>query len=374
MKHIFCTFFFLLISPLAVATSYIEPYLGGSVGGTYHNDPTTGEWSIPFSTSFVAGGRLGYQISFVQLGMDVFYNSHYLQRRLDINPSSIAEKTIDKAVNNTVKNTIQKSKSKIPPQFRGILSDTQSSKGFAQGGDGLSLGYPDEAFRHFRPWSVGVYGMINIPFFIDMYGTAFYSFGEYGPHDYHGPGAKIGFGLLTFSVMEIHMDWQFVHYMCRASTCPVNLSRFNWMSVGLSIGMILSSRLLGGSHSPQKEQETHHTYEDKTPHYGTYEDKMLHRMPEEETQGGEVSSQEGTGTTVQVPDHISGSEVSSQEGTGTTVQVPDHISEDKTQREVQGGEEAPQDKTQGRETSPEPLRVYPESPPPQPSHDPPDII
>ena len=128
-----------------------------------------------------------------------------------------------------------------------MINKPPLSKGFSQANDSVSIQYPQQA-THFRPWSMGVFGVFDIPFIFDVYGSVFYSFGTNNNNFYHGPGVKAGISYLSAILVKFLAELKWGYYMCRSGgpNNPCLEPGFNMADIMLTVNIPLSSSLLFG--------------------------------------------------------------------------------------------------------------------------------
>ena len=208
MKHI------IIIAALsapffASAGIYMEPYLGGGLAYSRMRVENKSSRNLLF-TGLVVGGRLGGEWMRFKAGVDVFYNRYHTNNSFSM-PSV-------------------------------VVHNPHTSVGFSQAGDSVSIQYSSTE-SNFNPLSVGLFGILDIPIVMDVYGSAFYSFGTKESLAYHGPGVKAGISYLPAIFVQLNLEAQWTHYFCRSAECLTSKG-FNLFSTMLLLSIPISSNVL----------------------------------------------------------------------------------------------------------------------------------
>ena len=230
MKYIILIGACIYTSAFASAAVYIEPYLGG--GASYSRIGTTDDLrSSPLLfTGWTLGGRLGVQWLNLKTGLDVFYNHYNMSNSFSM-PSV-------------------------------IVHNPGTSTGFSQAGDNVSIQY-SRSRNNFNPISIGLFGIFDIPFITDIYGTAFYSFGDKSSIFYHGPGVKVGMSYLSAFFAQFNLELQWAHYFCRKTEC-LQSKGFNLLSIVFLVSVPFSTKLLSFAKNNMPDDFTNSTMENNT--------------------------------------------------------------------------------------------------------------
>ena len=194
MKYIlFISFLFFI--PVAQAGVHVEPYISGGVS------------YAPLGGAVGAGGRVGYSVPLISAGLDLFWNYHGIGTSSSIWPLEVHH-------------------------------STQPIKGFSQSSESPTFYYSSESVDSFAPFSIGVFGAINLPLIVNTYGTLFYSMGEKGNADYKGYGVKLGISYLAALFLQVNTELQWARYNCdnRNASCKEG---FNIFSLFVSLSMPL---------------------------------------------------------------------------------------------------------------------------------------
>ena len=207
--------FFVSMPYISKASVHLEPYAGI---GLAHSSLTP---SSQISTTYDFGARLGYKLLNLTTGVDMFFNFYRSSN------SSFAFPSI-------------------------VLNSPQTTTGFKQAGESLSILYSETGDESIQPFSIGVFGIFNIPLLFDAYGTAFYSFAS---SKYHGPGLKAGISYISSFFLNINLELQWTHFFCRKADC--RSSSINTLALLLSLSIPLSFDLFDRkpqSHVQDNEQ------------------------------------------------------------------------------------------------------------------------
>ena len=200
MKYIIF-FLFLFFTPVSQAKLHFEPY--GNIGASYSSSLSD---SHLFFMTYAVGTRLGYNISFLHMGIDLFWTYH------DIGNSS---------------------------RFHNLEIYHQPDPviGFSQAQKSVSLHY-SEIKDPFSPLSIGVFAAAELPFLVNVYGTLFYTLGEESEIKHQGYGIKGGASYLTTFHIQLNLELQWAHYICgEAVKCSNN---FSILSAMLSLSVPFS--------------------------------------------------------------------------------------------------------------------------------------
>ncbi len=230
MKYITLIGICIYTSFFASAAVYIEPYLGG--GLAYSRIGTTDDLRAPslLFTSLTLGGRLGGQWLNLKTGLDVFFN-HY-------NTSSSF---------------------RMPSV---VVNNPNTSLGFSQASDSVSIQYSSQR-NNFNPISIGLFGIFDIPLITDIYGTAFYSFGNRSSIFYHGPGIKAGMSYLSAFFAQLNVELQWTHYFCKSTEC-FQTRGFNLWSAMLLVSIPFSTKLFSFTKNNTNDDSGNYNMEDNT--------------------------------------------------------------------------------------------------------------
>ena len=185
----------LFIIPISQAGIHVEPY--GSAGGSYSG----GAASEPaFFMTYDLGGRLGYNFSDFGfgLGLDLFWTHYGLG---------------DGAFSSTVF---------VHPPKKNVKPD-----------DSTGL-YERERDVHYQPFSIGVFGKVDLPFLFNAYSTVFYTFGEKKLIGYQGYGVKVGASYLSDFFVQFNLELKWANYICTDSQCDDSFNIFSLL-VSLSV-------------------------------------------------------------------------------------------------------------------------------------------
>ena len=184
------------IIPISQAGIHVEPY--GSIGGSYSG----GAASKPaFFMTYDLGGRLGYNFSDFGfgLGMDLFWTHYGLA-------GSVAQSTVF-----------------VSPPKTGGPDDSPKI-------------HSREVDTNFQPFSIGIFGKVDLPFLFNAYSTVFYTFGEKKLIGYQGYGVKIGASYLSSFFVQFNLELKWANYTCTESQCD---SSFNIFSLLASLSVPL---------------------------------------------------------------------------------------------------------------------------------------
>ena len=184
------------------ANIHIEPY--GSIGGAYSSSVRPSA-SSSFFMHYVLGGRLGYDLSLVKVGVDVFWTYY-----------DIGSNDPPVEVHHTPKNL----------------------KGFEQAGTSLGI-EADRKHTAFTPLSIGVWTAVDLPFLISAYGSLFYALG--GKKDFlnhRGYGLKVGASWLAVTYFQLNAEVKWAYYMCQKD--PQCSPDFPVLSASISVSVPLS--------------------------------------------------------------------------------------------------------------------------------------
>lgn len=184
----------LFIIPISQAGIHVEPY--GSVGGSYSGGVAK---NSSFFMNYDLGGRLGYNFSDFGfgLGLDLFW-THYGSG--------------EGATSSTV--FIPPSKEKGPDKSPEI--------------------YTREVDVDYQPFSIGVFGRVDLPFLFDAYSTVFYTFGEKKLIGYQGYGVKVGASYLSDFFVQLNLELKWANYICTEAECDDSFNIFSLL-VSLSV-------------------------------------------------------------------------------------------------------------------------------------------
>ncbi len=213
MKYIiFLSFLFFI--PVSQAEIQFEPY--GNIGASYSSVS-----SRPVFMTYVLGGRVGYSLASLSVGLDLFWTHH------NIGGNSSSQHHLE------------------------VFHQSSTVKGFGQAADSVSFQY-SEVSRPFEPFSMGVFGALELPFLFDVYGTFFYTFGEKKSVNHHGIGAKAGASYLIAFYVKLNVELQYAYYKCiELAKCSQNFGIFSAM---FSLSLPLSSDIfdfgVGSSEDP----------------------------------------------------------------------------------------------------------------------------
>ncbi len=217
---------FLCCGPLdSRADIHIEPY--GSIGGAYSSTIRPSA-SSSFFMHYVLGGRLGYDLSLVKVGIDLFW-------------------------------TYYDTGSDDPPVE--VHHTSNKRKGFGQAGTSLDI-RANRKHTAFTPLSVGVWTAVDLPFLVDAYGSLFYALG--GKKDFfnhRGYGLKLGLSWLAVAYFQLNAEVQWAYYMCQKD--PKCSSDFPALSALISVSVPLSFDPFSSKNArnPEETEETIETEE-----------------------------------------------------------------------------------------------------------------
>ena len=217
MKYIIF-FTMLFFTHITQAQLHVEPY--GNMGAVY----ATGAQGSTLSLNYGLGGRVGYRVVSVVLGVDAFWNYY--------STGSTAG-----AVS--------------------ILGSETPEKGFSQAQSTSSLQY-STGDKNFSPISVGIFVAIDLPFLFDAYGTVFYSFvmgQNAGLQPQNGYGAKVGISYLSAFYVKLNLEAQWAQYNCNVEGgCPGYHN--NYISGMFSVSVPLSFDIFGGGGESSVEDDS----------------------------------------------------------------------------------------------------------------------
>lgn len=230
MKYIILIGACIYTSFFASAAVYIEPYLGG--GFAYSRIGTTNDLrsSSLIFTGWTLGGRLGVQWLNLKTGLDIFHNRYNMSNSFRM-PSV-------------------------------IVHNPNVSRGFNQAGESVSIQY-SRSRNNFNPTSIGLFGIFDIPFITDIYGTAFYSFGNKDTIFYHGPGVKAGLSYLSAFFAQFNLELQWAHYFCRRTEC-LQSRGFNLWSIMFLVSVPFSTKLFSFAKNSTDDDLTNSSMEENT--------------------------------------------------------------------------------------------------------------
>ena len=196
-------FSFLIITPASHANVHLEPYVGiGGANSSLDN-------STPISLVYNVGARVGYKVLNITAGLDMFFNFYK-------SPSSFAFPSV-------------------------VVRNPRTTTGFTQAGESLAIFYSEKE-EPIQPFSIGAFGIFQVPLVIDIYGTAFYSFTG---SKYHGPGLKAGASLPLSFFLNLNLELQWTYYLCKESNCKT--PNINALALLLSLSAPFSLNLFDRS-------------------------------------------------------------------------------------------------------------------------------
>lgn len=205
----------LFIVPISQAGIHVEPY--GSVGGSYSG----GAASKPaFFMNYDLGGRLGYNFSDFGfgVGIDLFWTQYGLSSGKFYSTTVIVSPSPDKNI-----------KPNDTPKFHKREGDVD-----------------------YQPFSIGVFGRMDLPFLVDAYSTVFYTFGEKRLVGYQGYGIKAGASYLSSFFVQFNLEFKWANYVCTEAQCD---DSFNIFSLLFSLSVPLPEDIFdfGGGSSSDSE-------------------------------------------------------------------------------------------------------------------------
>ena len=236
MKYIIF-FIMLFFTNIAQAELHIEPY--GNMGAVY----AIGEEGNTLSLTYSAGGRIGYRLVAVVLGVDAFWTYY--------NTGSASSAVVS-------------------------LNSETPEKGFSQAQSSSSLQF-SSTDKNFSPLSVGAFVAMDLPFLFDAYGTIFYSFvmGQNAvPQPQNGYGAKLGISYLSAFYVKLNLEAQWAQYNCNTEGgCPGYHT--SYISGMFSVSVPLSFDIFGGGGESSSENDS------------TMEEEEIAESSEEEEENSE---------------------------------------------------------------------------------------
>ena len=164
------------------------------------------------------GGRLGYNFSDfgLGLGIDLFWTHYGL-------------------AGSVTQPTVLVSPSKI------------------RGPDASPTIHSREVDTNFQPFSIGIFGKVDLPFLFDAYSTVFYTFGEKKLIGYQGYGVKIGASYLSSFFVQFNLELKWANYICTESQCN---SGFNIFSLLASLSVPLPEDIFDFGSSSSSDLES----------------------------------------------------------------------------------------------------------------------
>ena len=216
MRYIHYFFgFFCLIPFSSIADVHIEPY--GGVGGAFS---TSIDSPQSFFMKYTVGGRLGYKLSIVHAGLDIFWTHYDTGDHRDVTtvrPFPIERKGLEQAT--------------------GSVDIT-----------------PAKPRTSFQPLSIGAFTAIKLPLFFNVYGSIFYAFGSKDNIGHQGYGLKAGVSWLSASYFQLNLSAKWAYYTCqsKAKECA---NSFSIGSALLSVSVPFSLDLFSSSNSSSESVE-----------------------------------------------------------------------------------------------------------------------
>ena len=205
---------FFFVPLFSIADVLVEPY--GGVGGAFA--PSANKKAGSFFMKYTAGGHLGYQISLIKVGLDLFW-THYDTGR-----------------------------------SQGVVTvrpSTQDTRGFTQATKSVGIKSTDE-HTAFQPLSIGVWTAVDLPLFFDVYGSLFYAFGKKDSIHHQGYGLKAGVSWSIAPHLQLNLDAKWAYYKCQPAKC---VSQFSVLSALLSLSVPFSLDLFSSTPSAEIAKE-----------------------------------------------------------------------------------------------------------------------
>ena len=173
IKKVICFLIFLFFIPIAQAGVHVEPYV--SAGGSLSNSISS---KSSIFMAYNLGGRLGYSFLGFSTGLDLSWTYYDVG-----NNSSDPNSTI-------------------------LNSDPVLE-------EGIKI-KPYEVIEDFQPFSIGVFGSVELPFLFNAYGTLFYTFGDRDLLSHQGYGVKAGVSYLSTFFVQLNLELKWANYICMA--------------------------------------------------------------------------------------------------------------------------------------------------------------
>ena len=207
----------------AKADIHIEPY--ASLGGSYSSSLSS---QYSFFLNYDLGGRVGYKLSPVTVGLDMFW-------------------TYYDTATGVGSNTLE------------ITKSPEENVGFSQANSSLNYSRISQPNTSFKPLAIGGFVAFELPFLFDVYGGGFYSWGSKDSLSYSGFGLKVGASYLSAYFAQLNLELKWAHYLCgegQNSSCPEEGANHNIFSVIVSVSVPLSMSMFGPKDSDEEEADT----------------------------------------------------------------------------------------------------------------------